>query len=135
MPMLAHGNTTVAKLDSSSDQADVVDSVKDFHHPYQPYDIQVNFMNALYNRIEHGQVGIFESPTGTSRIVTCLRCQVELTSYKARYGRLSLFHPLAPFRPGSNLRRALPFHKSFVSNVKNLHHVIYRTTTMELTRI
>lgn len=37
---------------------------KDFHHPYQPYDIQYEMMDALYNCIANGQVGIFESPTG-----------------------------------------------------------------------
>ena len=36
-----------------------------FHHPYQPYDIQLKFMNALYDCVEQGQIGIFESPTGT----------------------------------------------------------------------
>ena len=40
---------------------------KDFHHPYQPYDIQLDFMEALYECIEQGKVGIFESPTGTQR--------------------------------------------------------------------
>jgi hypothetical protein len=37
---------------------------KDFHHPYTPYDIQLQFMRALYDCIEHGKIGIFESPTG-----------------------------------------------------------------------
>lgn len=35
-----------------------------FNHPYQPYDIQLDFMRALYDCIEQGKVGIFESPTG-----------------------------------------------------------------------
>jgi chromosome transmission fidelity protein 1 len=39
---------------------------RDFHHPYIPYPIQVDFMNALYDAIEDGCVGIFESPTGES---------------------------------------------------------------------
>ena len=38
---------------------------KDFHHPYSPYDTQLQFMKALYECIEEGKVGIFESPTGT----------------------------------------------------------------------
>lgn len=37
---------------------------KDFHHPYKPYDIQVQLMTELYNTIEEGKIGIFESPTG-----------------------------------------------------------------------
>ena len=38
---------------------------REFHHPYQPYPIQVDFMNAVYDCIQNRQVGIFESPTGT----------------------------------------------------------------------
>jgi chromosome transmission fidelity protein 1 len=37
---------------------------KDFHHPFEPYPIQQQFMAALYECIEDGKVGIFESPTG-----------------------------------------------------------------------
>ena len=37
-----------------------------FPFPYEkPYDIQVNFMKALYKTLELKKVGIFESPTGT----------------------------------------------------------------------
>ncbi|KAI9791475.1 MAG: ATP-dependent DNA helicase chl1 [Peltula sp. TS41687] len=39
---------------------------RDFHHPYTPYDIQIRFMNAVYDCIEGGNIGIFESPTGQS---------------------------------------------------------------------
>jgi chromosome transmission fidelity protein 1 len=35
-----------------------------FFHPYSPYDIQLQFMQALYDCVEAGKVGIFESPTG-----------------------------------------------------------------------
>lgn len=39
----------------------------DFHHPYQPYDVQLDFMRTVYDVLEKGdgQVGILESPTGT----------------------------------------------------------------------
>ena len=40
-----------------------------FYHPYEPYDIQVEFMTALYDCIEGGKVGIFESPTGKELLV------------------------------------------------------------------
>jgi len=35
-----------------------------FYHPFEPYEIQQQFMRALYDCIENGNVGIFESPTG-----------------------------------------------------------------------
>ncbi len=38
----------------------------DFGFPYEkPYDIQINFMKALYKTLELSKIGIFESPTGT----------------------------------------------------------------------
>lgn len=42
---------------------------KDFHHPFQPYDIQNELMSAIYDCITEGQVGIFESPTGRSNLI------------------------------------------------------------------
>ena len=38
---------------------------KQFPFPFQPYDIQRAFMKELYLTLDRGQVGIFESPTGT----------------------------------------------------------------------
>ena len=35
-----------------------------FHHPYSPYDIQLQFMQALYGCLEEGKIAVFESPTG-----------------------------------------------------------------------
>ena len=37
---------------------------KDFHHPYQPYEIQHELMTAVHGCIADRKVGIFESPTG-----------------------------------------------------------------------
>ncbi|KAF1985456.1 ATP-dependent RNA helicase-like protein chl1 [Aulographum hederae CBS 113979] len=43
-----------------------------FHHPYTPYDIQLQFMSALYSCIEDGKIGIFESPTGTGKSLSLI---------------------------------------------------------------
>ncbi|KAK0346608.1 ATP-dependent DNA helicase chl1 [Friedmanniomyces endolithicus] len=49
---------------------------KDFHHPFQPYDIQQHFMEAMYDCIERGKVGIFESPTGTGKSLSLICCSL-----------------------------------------------------------
>ena len=38
---------------------------KEFPFPFEAYDIQKAFMRRLYQSLEDGSVGIFESPTGT----------------------------------------------------------------------
>ncbi|EXJ89731.1 hypothetical protein A1O3_02798 [Capronia epimyces CBS 606.96] len=43
-----------------------------FCHPYQPYDIQLEFMAHLYRCIEDKKVGIFESPTGTGKSLSLI---------------------------------------------------------------
>jgi chromosome transmission fidelity protein 1 len=45
---------------------------RDFHHPYTPYDIQNEFMGAVYDCLEDGKVGIFESPTGTGKSLSLI---------------------------------------------------------------
>ena len=45
---------------------------KDFHHPFEPYEIQQEFMEALYGCIEQRKVGIFESPTGTGKSLSLI---------------------------------------------------------------
>jgi Rad3-related DNA helicase len=34
--------------------------------PHEPYSIQLDFMRALYDTVEAGGIGLFESPTGAS---------------------------------------------------------------------
>ncbi|RMZ84335.1 hypothetical protein DV738_g548, partial [Chaetothyriales sp. CBS 135597] len=43
-----------------------------FCHPYEPYDIQLEFMQNLYACIENRNVGIFESPTGTGKSLSLI---------------------------------------------------------------
>ncbi|PYH41131.1 DNA helicase [Aspergillus saccharolyticus JOP 1030-1] len=45
---------------------------KNFHHPYTPYDIQIQFMQALYTCLEEGKVAIFESPTGEGKSLSLI---------------------------------------------------------------
>lgn len=44
--------------------------------PYEPYPIQQDFMQALYDTIDKGQIGLFESPTGAAWSVTLLVCTI-----------------------------------------------------------
>lgn len=72
---LAHTNTDKHAFERSAMAADTSSNVskQDFHHPYQPYNIQTQFMTALYDCIEQGKVGIFESPTGMTNTTSLLR--------------------------------------------------------------
>ena len=47
-------------------------SLENFGHPYEPYDIQIQFMQDLYQCIENGKIGIFESPTGTGKSLSLI---------------------------------------------------------------
>ena len=47
-------------------------SNEEFYHPYEPYSIQLDFMQKLYRCIENGNVGIFESPTGTGKSLSLI---------------------------------------------------------------
>ncbi|EDQ87249.1 uncharacterized protein MONBRDRAFT_27452 [Monosiga brevicollis MX1] len=44
----------------------------DFAFPFEPYSIQRDFMHRLYETIEQGGLGIFESPTGTGKSLSLL---------------------------------------------------------------
>ncbi|KAI0418216.1 helicase C-terminal domain-containing protein [Xylaria grammica] len=46
----------------------------DFHHPFTPYDVQLQFMHTVYNVLEqgNGQIGILESPTGTGKSLSLI---------------------------------------------------------------
>jgi chromosome transmission fidelity protein 1 len=44
----------------------------DFHHPYTPYAIQLDFMKQLYETLDAAKIGIFESPTGTGKTLSLI---------------------------------------------------------------
>lgn len=48
--------------------AGVPGSDTEFPFPFEPYGIQKRFMRELYDTLEAGNVGVFESPTGTVRV-------------------------------------------------------------------
>ncbi|XP_077984674.1 ATP-dependent DNA helicase DDX11-like [Glandiceps talaboti] len=54
----------------SSQESDV--RVPPFPFPFQPYDIQQQFMTELYKTLEQGKIGIFESPTGTGKSLSLI---------------------------------------------------------------
>ncbi|XP_071504230.1 ATP-dependent DNA helicase DDX11-like [Diadema antillarum] len=43
-----------------------------FPFPFQPYPIQEDFMRHLYDALDNGKIGIFESPTGTGKSLSLI---------------------------------------------------------------
>lgn len=56
-------------MDSQKTDPDKRYEADDFLFPYAAYPIQVDLMNAIYKAIDTGSIGLFESPTGTVRIL------------------------------------------------------------------
>jgi chromosome transmission fidelity protein 1 len=72
---MAHSN-----LDESASEFNsihVLQPPTTFSFPFEPYDIQKQFMEQMYRVLEDGKIGLFESPTGTGKslsiICSCLR--------------------------------------------------------------
>lgn len=47
--------------------------VSDFHHPYEPYDIQLELMRCVYTLLDSGKkLAVLESPTGTGKTLSLI---------------------------------------------------------------
>lgn len=49
-----------------------MDLPENFPFPFPPYQIQAEFMKSLYTCLENGNLGIFESPTGTGKTLSII---------------------------------------------------------------
>jgi hypothetical protein len=63
--MECHVRRHGTSAEPSGDKPQALQPPADFPFPYTPYDIQRDFMRNLYEVLENGGLGIFESPTGT----------------------------------------------------------------------
>lgn len=41
--------------------------------PFEPYEVQTQLMRKIYDTLENGRIGVFESPTGTVSWPACLQ--------------------------------------------------------------
>lgn len=57
---------------SSLNRIKTIPTPDQFDFPYVPYQIQEQFMRALFSVIENKKIGIFESPTGTGKTLTLM---------------------------------------------------------------
>ena len=46
--------------------------LRDYLHPFTPYQIQIDLMDAIYDVLENYKVGILESPTGTGKTLSLI---------------------------------------------------------------
>ena len=67
------GSTIQEASGTDQEMADSQKGKESFPFPFQPYPIQEDFMKNLYEALEGGKIGIFESPTGTVRITALLQ--------------------------------------------------------------
>lgn len=59
--------------DTDGKQVEEEQTKKEFDaFPYSAYDIQLGFMQKLYETLEHGGIGLFESPTGTGKTMSLI---------------------------------------------------------------
>lgn len=66
-----------------------------YNHPYTPYDIQIQLMDAIYDTIDKDyKIGLFESPTGTGKTLSIICSTMTwLRNYKSGHREQSLNDP------------------------------------------
>ena len=57
---------------TSLEEEDVLTPPEEFRFPFPPYEIQTQFMTSIFRCLEAGQLGIFESPTGTGKSLSLI---------------------------------------------------------------
>ena len=70
----------------------------EFDFPFTPYGIQIDFMKKLYETVENGQIGIFESPTGTGKSLSIICSALKWLKGGIQYGMRKIFHILFPIQ-------------------------------------
>lgn len=59
---------------------------RNYLHPFTPYQIQIDLMDAIYDVLENYKIGIFESPTGTGKTLSLICSSMTwLRNYKKRH--------------------------------------------------
>lgn len=51
---------------------DTVINKRPFGFPFEPYQIQIELMQAIYDSAEQGKIAIMESPTGTGKSLSTI---------------------------------------------------------------
>jgi len=69
-PPLQH--TIAAEMETGGGGSGSLSGAEDFCFPFTPYAVQVELMNSVYGCLNEGQVGIFESPTGTGKSMSLI---------------------------------------------------------------
>eukprot|EP00742_Colponemidia_sp_Colp-10_P016154 GILJ01018486.1.p1 GENE.GILJ01018486.1~~GILJ01018486.1.p1 ORF type:complete len:864 (-),score=122.28 GILJ01018486.1:323-2881(-) len=92
-----------------------VQEVSQFPFPYPPYGVQKAFMNNLYQTLDKGGIGIFESPTGTGKSLSLI-CSAMLWLKQHKRG-VSTMDPAE----GQDPPKASSKHPSWVDDVSKQH--------------
>ncbi|CAF0777180.1 unnamed protein product [Adineta steineri] len=80
--------------DINDDELLAAFEISSFGFPFEPYQIQVDFMRSLYSTLQQSKHGIFESPTGTGKSLSIICGSLrwlfdEIQSWKDEYEELS----------------------------------------------